>query len=497
MQKRVKSITSFRNKNPIFLIIGMYLILMPYFQLPGIGYYNSKRVVEIFILVVIVFGLLVREWVNDKNVFKINLETRHFYLLYIFIAFGVISIVVSGSHIESWREIFMMFGLIWVIILLGASMANYIDEFQKYIVYIAVLFASVYTIFFLGNYFSAHINDLIPYWPDRIGFKMSINGVEVPSKEVLYFVHRRFFNHIQTWTFPLLISAAIWIKTTKPLRYLILMLLTLWWVMVLASGARGTTVALIVSCVFVYYKYRESCKNYLMTFVYTACAGSFTYFVMYYLFAPNTVGVSLFRSSSSGRLWLWEKALSLFAKHPILGIGPYNYALINKFPSYAHPHNFYLQILSEWGIVVFGVMVYVLINVIQWLISDFDKVDGKSGAYVLNMGILGSFIAALTHAFVSGVFHTPMSQIWLILIGSYLYGYYLKQKSLSKIVLYKPYNSKHQFLLRPVFVVSLIGLVIITLIEVTNIDKRNKIYREKFNVSKYYPRFWGQGLIWN
>ena len=54
----------------------------------------------------------------------------------------------------------------------------------------------------------------------------------------------------------------------------------------------------------------------------------------------------------SGRLQLWSQALQLISQHPILGLGPDNYALYSRGTNqtFEHPHNAILQAMLDWGI---------------------------------------------------------------------------------------------------------------------------------------------------
>lgn len=65
--------------------------------------------------------------------------------------------------------------------------------------------------------------------------------------------------------------------------------------------------------------------------------------------------LSLGEDRGSGRFEIWENALKIFMENPIFGIGIYNFQQYNLlyFNDYHYPHNTYLEILVESGIIGF------------------------------------------------------------------------------------------------------------------------------------------------
>ncbi|WP_147300759.1 O-antigen ligase [Sporosarcina sp. BI001-red] len=66
----------------------------------------------------------------------------------------------------------------------------------------------------------------------------------------------------------------------------------------------------------------------------------------------------------SGRYEIWGNALQLFWEHPFFGIGIYNFQQYNLhyFNDFHYPHNTYLEILVESGIVGFTLFLLVLVT---------------------------------------------------------------------------------------------------------------------------------------
>ena len=106
------------------------------------------------------------------------------------------------------------------------------------------------------------------------------------------------------------------------------------------------------------------------------------------------------------------------------------------------------------------------------------------------MGFIGSVIAGFTHAGISGVFHTPMSQIWAILIISWFVSLWnRKSDTKSTFLLYKKYLSA-------AFLLFIIGFFFLIRPDFKKLNKTHTQYKEHFKEAKVYPRFWEQGLIY-
>ena len=76
-----------------------------------------------------------------------------------------------------------------------------------------------------------------------------------------------------------------------------------------------------------------------------------------------------------------ESALKIFKDNPIIGIGPKNYRYecrkekynISKYSCTSHPHNFYIQLLSEIGILGLLIPLIILINIFVYFLKTLNK----------------------------------------------------------------------------------------------------------------------------
>ncbi|MDR8391607.1 O-antigen ligase family protein [Aliifodinibius sp. S!AR15-10] len=488
----LKTQIKFRNI-PLYLI-GAFVFLALFIPIAGIGMYDSKRIFELclFVGLSILFLCLTFQLKNEKE----DLYISHLCAtsLCVFTSFGIISAYLSKFPRYGFIEAFLFSIVILTIILISKR-----DVFGHYrlgvfVQSLAVIFSTVYLIYFFGNYIAAHLNPLVPMWPDRLSVSLHIGDNVYNGKEVLNFVHKRFFNHIQTWTLPLLISLALFFKTKKIYRNLLFILIACWWSLVFASGARGTLVALIISGFFLFILFRKKSYRFLGIAVCTAIAGFVIYYLLFQIFVPSK-SLPVARMTDSGRLGMWVRALEMWFASPLMGAGPMHYAVLQEVPYFAHPHNFYLQLLSEWGGVAFlGFLALLILYVVfikkRFLNSNFVFNNLTYRNSTVYMGFFGSAMAGFLHAGVSGVFHTPVSQIWAIIIISWLISLWNRKNDNSKIISVK---RKH---LSVVYLCLIIGLCILVKPDIPRLDKTHELYRKQFDKPKVHPRFWEQGLIY-
>jgi len=127
--------------------------------------------------------------------------------------------------------------------------------------------------------------------------------------------------------------------------------------------------------------------------------------------------------STSGRLSLWSASLHDARTHPLLGIGPMNYACKGPIYRAASPHNFFLQILGEWGIPAFMLLMLIAGFLCLGLLRTLRKPEHPSNsAMPLMCFIAMGVLAASIHACVSGVLEMPASEVTGVLVTGFLLG---------------------------------------------------------------------------
>jgi putative inorganic carbon (HCO3(-)) transporter len=231
------------------------------------------------------------------------------------------------------------------------------------------------------------------------------------------FDHPRFANQIQTWLLPIAGMALFLVQTQKAF-YWSFAGLVLAWIPVWISGGAGVVLGQCMAMAFIIGLNIKTRTRVAVFWVAAICIALIIACLLTNLipfFGDQRFG-SQDGGNTSTRLALWSKAINAFEANPFFGIGPGLFASIPDTPN-AHPHNIFLQILSEWGLIAAafaGVLLF------RWF-GSFIKQSKNQEFSLIEIGLVGSIIAAITHSLVSGIFVMPASQtIGMTVISLYL-----------------------------------------------------------------------------
>ncbi|WP_301109825.1 O-antigen ligase [Sporosarcina sp.] len=97
----------------------------------------------------------------------------------------------------------------------------------------------------------------------------------------------------------------------------------------------------------------------------------------------------------SGRFEIWENALRIFADHPLFGVGIYNFQQYNLhyFSDFHYPHNTFLEVLVESGIV--GLVLFLTLFLIL-LVKLYELQKAKPETHFLFLTLLSTLISMFT-----------------------------------------------------------------------------------------------------
>jgi len=125
------------------------------------------------------------------------------------------------------------------------------------------------------------------------------------------------------------------------------------------------------------------------------------------VFDARTVLVTDENFATVQRMAFWQTALAMWEDHPWVGVGPGNYpvayAKYYVHPTFSeplagHPHNFYLQLLAEVGII--GLTAYLLLWAWAFVVALRALRRLPSDAHfwrAVTIGAIGVFVAVLVH----------------------------------------------------------------------------------------------------
>ena len=208
---------------------------------------------------------------------------------------------------------------------------------------------------------------------------------------------------------------AVWFYLTKQAyRYLYLLFLFLAFFAVLLDGGRSVTIAYTLFIAIVSLAYRQVRWHFIFAYV----ASWFAYLSNTYAasFVSGGAGLRIARESSSGRIDLWMNAYQCWLQHPIIGCGFYQ---LEQYPNLsAHPHNLFIQVLTETGLLGFGFLLYIILMLMK-------RIDWSQPQRYF---IIAAFLAVGTDLFFSGVHIYPVTQMALL----WLFVFLLKNPEFSQ-----------------------------------------------------------------
>ena len=241
------------------------------------------------------------------------------------------------------------------------------------------------------------------------------------------FSNYRFLNHAQTVTLPLLVLLLMLDRPAGKARPLWCVLAGFWWTLLIVLTGRGTLMGLIAGTVLAYAVRQRHAHAFCRALWLTALLGAAIYAVFFYAI-PKACGMEPFgelfnlvqrtvENPTSSRKELWLRALDLISTHPWLGAGPLHYAHdAGVLHTYAHPHNWVLQIGAEWGLpallclcLALGTVLLRLLRTARWLAPD----DANQHTILTAWIVTGA--ALLVDGLFSGLIVMPVSQLLIAL----------------------------------------------------------------------------------
>ena len=402
---RKKNLQSIREYiSPIInkeLLIGLYLLVFVFgfTTRNDFTFYNEYRVIQISILLVFGLGALFYRRLSVSNVEL---------LFFAFIAIGGFFWAQSAFVIT---ELFLAYLLYQCF-----KFLNYRQLTSKTIV-LASLTMFIQLPFSLWDYISTGTYQAIWYpltWNIRVYDS--------------YFLILSIF--------------AVWFYLTKQAyRCLYLLFLFLAFLAVLLDGGRSVTIAYTLLIAIISMAYRQVRWPLILTYV----LSWFAYLSVTYAasFATEGIGLRIVRESSSGRIDLWMNALKCWSQSPIIGCGFYQ---LQQYPKLsAHPHNLFIQVLTETGLLGFGFLLYIIFRMMRCI----------NWSQPQRYFIIATFLAVGVDLFFSGVHIYPVTQMALL----WLFVFLLKNPEFSYVTHFDQVDTQRQSIINNIIPVLLYLLI--------------------------------------
>lgn len=241
---------------------------------------------------------------------------------------------------------------------------------------------------------------------------------------------------------PVFVSLAIVARSKQAFLYTLVVLAILF--LCIESGSRGALIALIVSLIFFFLL---ACYLRLISIrpLYIAVFATVMGVVLTYI-AFNTSWIDRIvligtDSSSITRLHIWQAAINSIKQAPILGFGTgSSYALFFSFAdpdirlfsgrSFVHPHNDWLEILQEGGLLGLGAYLAFWTGIFIYALRFIKTAKIPQGTRLFALGILAGLLAIHVHGMVSVA--PRMVVVRLVTFSLLACLFYLIQKPFNK-----------------------------------------------------------------
>ena len=269
-------------------------------------------------------------------------------------------------------------------------------------------------------------------------FGLSMNDSRISS----FFGDELIMGSYLSRLFPLLFALFLIKRKHKFEIYFIGLLFILIDILIFMSGERAAFFFLNLSTVFIIILIKEYQKFRLVTFIIAiACI-----FILSLnssklserMFKDPAKNMGLIESSKEPTIFtpqhdsLIRTAYNMFKDRPLLGHGPKMFRIICKNEKYAtgitpcmtHPHNFYVQLLAETGIIGFLFLFISFIYVLYAALRQFKSIIFKQKRYLTDYQVclLAGILLTVWPFSPNGNFFNN----WLIITYSLPVGFYLK-----------------------------------------------------------------------
>jgi putative inorganic carbon (HCO3(-)) transporter len=479
-QSHLIKITGLASISPL-LLFELALLLGPTVVFtPSLTLHDQQRIEQIVLLCLLIMGGFF-VWRGEL----LEIRSRMPRWVSLLLAFGLGLGLVSVTRAEfpryaglEWASFFL---LGWCAVLLGGQSYREGVSFDRWATRVAVLAVIFISLKAMLNYANAL------FWGTPDTTKLFSQSFGNP----------RFFGQAASMLLPILASPLLSITNSKLKTTGTFLLLAILWMLAIASGTRGTWLAMLVAAATLSLVSWQASKPWLKVQL-TACLAGLGLFAVFFLWLPHLwlpEGAGIVDSrlndiaTLSKRDIIWNIAWQQIQEHPWLGIGPMQFAAIRN-PIAAHPHNALLQLGAEWGLPATLALVAPLIYAMFALLSRIR--EGQNDSNIPLLVCLGaSLLAAITQSMVDGVIVMPYSQILLVFISGWALGlYYRGQDACARSSTSK--TTQRVSYLLPVLALGLLLFGVFPEI-LSRAEVTQKLISE--GVTLVQPRFWVQGWI--
>lgn len=467
----------------VLFLIGAFLVGTTGFDLlPDLGVFNGKRILGVIVLLLIPLVVLVNRplraaFGQQQQIVPLWVSI---FLLLVF-TIGIVSALRFERPEYGLVEMAVPALLIIAVLATAASRRLAGEDFDRLAILIIVA-TGVMVLVTEGM-------GMLVAWSQGLEFSF--------SRMLIRFTHPRFYNQLQTYSIPLIVTLPFIFSTRKFLRLAAVALLGCQWCLVLMSGGRGTFVSVLVAMTVTAFVFPSIRRSWLVLHV-LGILLSVLLFVgvneaqqsvhkQQGRFLKESIGRSFL--DSTGRNDMWARSVAQAKASPFLGSGPARYSCDAPLTLPSHPHNFPMRVLSEMGWIAF-ILVIMVCGWLGWrlLLNSRRTLEGNDTQPVLTAMLFCSVLAGAIHAFVSGVLIMPASQIMTVLAAAWCLGRF-KPAPRSN-----PGSQMPAIAVLGVCILLASVLTTFSVRELQQMEARTQIVRK---TTYYMPRYWHFGRSCN
>lgn len=334
------------------------------------------------------------------------------------------------------------------------------------------------------------------YFQFFVGFFAGVFSGTSIEREVLvhHFSNIRFLSHLQVLFFPFIFMLSTE-SDNRLIRYSALVISILTISILLFLSARAGLGCLCIAALILL-RFSKKYRTYAKHFFGVLLTGLVFYLVCLKGFpawwggevAPVRVNLT-----SSGRWDMWLESFELMKNNWFFGVGALHYSLVSSY-GFGHPHNLFLQVGLEYGLVILGLLILLAIKFCFVLYKKLFRSD--SHTIIACFPFLWSIIAITGVSMFSGVWMAPLTQILVVVCIAPLISVLIEDDSklLSLGSSYTP-NRLGVFFVRVLIFSAAFSLFVLVYSDVKLRFQGNVSSMQIKGIQIYAPRFW-QEDVW-
>lgn len=391
-----------------------------------VWHHDAQRLLELILLGLVLLSTVFNGqplYSNSHKHSTFNPKNRIvYYALSAFFILAIFSACLAQSPRHAIIEVCLFVALSYLAVFIARLYIKNKDVFIKRLIYVVWAGILLYLVAFYVGYITAIIFKTRLQWPHPFtGFS-----------------NIRTFNQYQLWSLGLVSLPLLAFDLKISTRRWLYIALTFWWVLLFYSASRGVLIAWFIGLVVTVTIYRKLAIPFLRSQAINIVTGFSAYLLLFkvvpMLRESALVTGTILRESASGRIELWQQALTLTKGSPWFGVGPMHYAWHNL--SNAHPHNSVLQLAAEFGLpATFLILAIAVYGIYCWQKKFNLKELKTTNKLNKNLTVVLFFTLASNAAYslVDGVIVMPLSQVMMFTMIGVCLGHYAAGNTLNML----------------------------------------------------------------